>query len=476
MMADVIPVLLAGGVGVRLWPLSRESFPKQFLALRGEETLLQQAARRALAHAPAGNIVTVTTAVHLAQVRDQLGDLDTALLDHVIAEPAGRNTAAAVLLGALHAKAAFGPDAVMWSAPADHMIADEAALGRALEVAVRAARQGFLVTFGIAPGGPDPTLGYIRRGAALSTAVGAFAIDRFVEKPAVAEAERLIAEGETFWNSGMFVFTVATVLDEAAGTAPEVIAAVGRAFAAAPRSAPFAPPAELYARVPALPFDRAIMERSTLGAVVPCELGWSDVGDWDRFGRVSDRDAAGNVLAGDVVVHNSRDNVVRTNGRLVALAGVANMVVVETRDAVLVADRHDSAGVKALVEQLKALGRLEASYHPNERRPWGSFTVLLEGARFKIKEIVVKPGARLSLQMHHHRSEHWVVIEGAARVTRGDEVVMLAENQSTFIPQGTRHRLENPGTAPLRIVEVQSGGYIGEDDIVRFEDAYGRVP
>ncbi len=475
-MGDLIPLLLAGGVGSRLWPLSRESYPKQLLALRGEATLLQQAAKRAMARAPAGSIVTVTTAAQLVQVRDQLGDLDAGLLDHIVAEPAGRNTAAAVLLGALHVKAAFGPEAVVWAAPADHVISDESALGVALEPAVQAARQGRLVTFGITPSGPDPTLGYIRRGAPLEGVTGAFAIDRFVEKPSVGEAEVLLAQGDALWNSGMFVFAVAAVLDEAARVAPELAAAVDRAFAAAAPSAPFAPPPELYARVPAFAFDRAIMERSTLGAVVPCDLGWSDVGDWDRLGQASDRDAAGNALTGDVVVHNSRDNVVRTNGRLVALAGVANMVVVETRDAVLVADRRDSAGVKALVERLKAEGRPEVSQQPIERRPWGSFAVLLEGERFKIKEIVVKPGGRLSLQMHHHRSEHWVVIAGTAKVTRGDEVLTLAENQSTFIPQGFRHRLENPGAAPLRIVEVSCGGYVGEDDIVRLEDAYGRVP
>jgi len=473
--AMMVPILLAGGVGTRLWPLSRDSYPKQLLDLAGDRTLLQQAAARALRAAPADRVITVTTTTHRFQVLDQLGDLDPGLARHVLAEPSGRNTAAAAALGALHAVRAFGRDAILWLAAADAYIEDVDALMDALAIARRAAEAGRLVTFGMTPRGPDPTLGYIRRGAPLAGVPGAFAIARFVEKPPRADAEHLIAAGGAYWNSGMFVFAAGAFLDECARTAPDVLDAVKRAMGGAAGDRPPAIDAAAYAAVPSQPIDKAVMERSSLGAVVPCAIGWSDVGDWHRLWEVSAKDAAGNATHGDVVVENSRDTIARADHRLVALAGVRDVVVVETADAVLVADRRDSAGVKAMVDRLKALGRPEATAHLNERRPWGSFAVLLEGPRFKIKEITVRPGARLSLQMHHKRSEHWVVIEGTAKVTSGEEVVTLVADQSTYIPQGTKHRLENPGPGMLRIVEVQTGSYVGEDDIVRFEDSYGRV-
>ncbi|MEX2650777.1 MAG: mannose-1-phosphate guanylyltransferase/mannose-6-phosphate isomerase [Alphaproteobacteria bacterium] len=472
----IVPLLLAGGVGVRLWPASRDTYPKQLLNIGGDRSLLQSAALRALAHAPAERIVTVTTETQYFLVADQLGELDPGFARHVIAEPEGRNTAAAVALGALYAERTFGPDAILWVAAADHVIGDEPALDRAVETACRAARQGFLVTFGITPESPDPEFGYIKGGAPIGGVDGALAITRFIEKPPREEAERLIAGGQAWWNSGMFVFSARRILEEFDASAPEVMAPVRKAFAAAKAEAsPLRVAREAYAAVPALPVDKAVMERSRRAAVVPCDPRWSDVGNWDRLWRVSAKDAAGNVVQGDGILEGTRDSLVRADGRLVALAGVADIVVVETADAVLVADRRDSAGVKALVDRLKAAKRPEATAHLHERRPWGSFAVLLEGGRYKIKEIVVKPGGRLSLQMHHHRSEHWVVIDGTARVTRDDEVATLAANESTYIGQGVRHRLENPGATPLRIVEVQCGSYVGEDDIVRFEDSYGRV-
>ncbi len=474
-MATLVPVLLAGGVGSRLWPTSREIYPKQLLELTGDGSLLQQAARRALAAAPADRVVTVTTESHYFAVLDQLRDVDEGLGHHVVAEPTGRNTAAAVALAALYAEPRFDAP-LLWIAPADHLIQRPDALSAALASAIEAAKRGKLVTFGVVPAEADPGFGYIRRGAALDGVDGVFAVASFVEKPARDEAERLIAGGGWFWNSGMFVFTAATLLAELGRTAPEVLERVRAAVAAADAQAsPFRVPADSYAAVPELPIDKAVFERSAAVAMVPLDAGWSDVGSWQRLWQVCDKDADGNVAQGDVIFEASRNTLVRTGRRLVACAGVEDLVVVETADAVLVAGRDDDAGVKAIVERLKAAGRSEATAHLTERRPWGSFSVLLEGPRFKIKEIAVKPGAALSLQMHHQRSEHWVVIEGTARVTCGDEVRLLSENESTFIPIGARHRLENPGTVTLRIVEVQCGAYLGEDDIVRFEDAYGRT-
>jgi len=477
-MTTFVPVLLAGGVGSRLWPISREIYPKQLLDLTGEGSLLQQAASRALALAPAEAVVTVTTESQYFLVLDQLRDVAGALERHVVAEPMGRNTAAAVALAALYAAERFD-DPVLWIAPADHVIRDGDAIAAAIACARDAAAQDRLVTFGIAPGDADPGYGYLRRGAAIDGLDGVFGVARFVEKPPRAEAERMLAAGDWLWNSGMFVFRAETLLAELARAAPEIDAAVRAAVAEAKGGAegggsPYRVPVEAYGRVPSAPIDKAVMEKSDRVAVVPVDLGWSDVGSWQRLWEVCDKDVDGNVVRGDAVLTDTRDTLVHADRRLVACAGLRDLVVVETADAVLVAARADAAGVKTLVERLKAAGRSEASAHLAERRPWGSFAVLLEGSRFKIKEITVKPGETLSLQMHHHRSEHWVVIEGTARVTCGDEVRLISENESTYIPIGTRHRLENPGVVPLRIVEVQCGAYVGEDDIVRFEDVYGR--
>jgi mannose-1-phosphate guanylyltransferase/mannose-6-phosphate isomerase len=474
-MTNLIPVLLAGGVGTRLWPTSREAYPKQLLSLAGDESLLQQAARRALATAPAGQIITVTTEAHYFAVLDQLGDIDPDLCRHIIAEPAGRNTAAAIALAALYAEAHF-TDPVLWAAAADHSIDDIDALAGAVALAASAAAEGRLVTFGMAPANPDPTLGYIKRGPTLDGLDGAFAVDRFVEKPPQAEAERLIADGDCYWNSGMFVFAAATLRAAFEAHSPDVLNAVRTAMAGADMDAtPYRVPLIKYNEVPSQPIDKAVMEKSDRVAVVPLDIAWSDVGSWDRLWEVLDKDDHGNAAHGDVMFEDSHNSLVRADRRLVACAGIEDLVVVETADAVMVADRHDTSGIKALVERLKAAGRSEATAHLDDRRPWGAFSVLMEGPRFKIKEITVKPGARLSLQMHHHRSEHWVVIEGTARVTCNDEERLLAENESTYIPIGATHRLENPGKVTLRIVEVQCGSYVGEDDIVRLEDSYGRV-
>jgi mannose-1-phosphate guanylyltransferase / mannose-6-phosphate isomerase len=474
-MDDLIPVLLAGGIGTRLWPTSRESYPKQLLTMAGDRTLLQEAAIRARAAAAPERILTVTTDAHYFTVCDQLGDLDNVLATHVVAEPAGRNTAAAVIIAALYAERVFG-DAVLWVAAADHVIQRTPALVEAVRTAAAIARKGRLVTFGIQPTEPSGEFGYIESGAPLDGFKGAHTVARFVEKPDRAAAEAMIATGRCFWNSGMFVFGAHTFLAECGRTAPDILAAARAAFDATDMAKrPFRPSREAYAAIPALPIDKAVMERSPNVVVLPVDLGWSDVGTWQRLWEVAAKDAGGNAVQGDVLIEAGRDNLVRADSRLVALAGVENLVVVETADAVLVADKTANAGIKAIVDRLKAAGRPEATSHLTERRPWGTFAILLEGPRYKIKEIMVKPGAALSLQMHHHRSEHWIVIEGTARVTCGEAVRILSENESTYIPLGEKHRLENPGKMPLRIVEVQSGGYLGEDDIVRFQDTYGRT-
>ena len=474
-MTTLVPVLLAGGVGSRLWPTSREIYPKQLLDLTGEGSLLELAAHRALAVAPAGQVVTVTTEAQYFPVLDQLGDIDAGLANHVIAEPGGRNTAAAVALAALYTQARFD-DPVLWVAPADHAIRHPERLSEAVATARIAAERDMLATFGIEPTGPDSGLGYVRAGEALDGVDGAYHVASFIEKPPAAEAARLIDAGDCYWNSGMFVFKASAILDELARAAPEVLDAVRAAMAGADiAAAPYRVPAETYRKVPSVPIDTAVMERSDALAVIPVDIGWSDVGSWHRLWEISDKDADGNAVRGDVLLENARGSVVRADGRLVACAGVEDLVVIETADAVLVADRNDTDGIKAIVERLKAAGRNEATAHLTERRPWGAFAVLLAGPRFKIKELTVNPGARLSLQMHHHRSEHWVVIEGTARITCDDDERLLSENESTYIPIGARHRLENPGKVPLKIVEVQCGGYLGEDDITRFDDAYGRV-
>ena len=478
-MATLVPVLLAGGVGSRLWPLSREIYPKHLVNLTDGGSLLEQAARRALDAAPARQVVTVTNEGQIFLVLDQLRDVAGDLARHVIAEPVGRNTAAAVALAAIYADQRFDAP-ILWVAATDHVIRRPERLREAVARAAEAAEGGKLVTFGVAANAPDTSLGYIRRGAPLAGLDGVHHVASFVEKPGRAEAERLLAGGDCLWNSGMFVFSTATLLGAFERLAPEVLAAVRAAVRTAAAGAradatPFRVPAEAYAEAPALAFDKAVIERSDEVAVVPIDVGWSDVGSWHRLWEVCDKDADGNAAEGDVVLEGTRNTLVRADRRLVACAGVEDLVVVETADAVLVAGRQDAEGVRAIVERLKEARRAEATAHLAERRPWGSFSVLLAGSRFKIKEITVDPGAALSLQMHRHRSEHWVVIEGRARVTRDDEVRDLDENESTFIPAGVRHRLENPGEATLRIVEVQCGDYLGEDDIVRFDDAYGRA-
>ena len=472
-MMDIVPVLLAGGLGTRLWPLSREIYPKQLMNLAGDGSLLQQAARRALACGDAGRVITVTTEAHYLSVRDQLHEIDAGLTGNILLEPEGRNTAAAIAVAALHASA-DGSDPTLFVAPADHVLRDTAMLADAVRLSARA--EDRICTFGIAPDRPETGYGYIKVGARLSGFDGLHNVDRFIEKPNADRAEELIQAGGVLWNSGMFVFRASVILDELARHAPDIehaareAAAASRADAGAIRF-----PKALYGAIPKAPIDTAVMEHSDKVAVAPIDPGWSDVGSWLKLWQVSDRDDAGNVAIGDVVAADTRNSMMRSDSRLIACAGLDQIAVVETGDAVLIADMANEAAIKTIIDQLRAAGREEAVRHLAETRPWGSFRVLMAGDRFKIKEIVVNPGARLSLQSHVHRSEHWVVLEGTARVTCDDWTREVPPNESTYIPIGSKHRLENPGKIPVRIVEVQVGDYVGEDDITRYDDAYGRT-
>jgi mannose-1-phosphate guanylyltransferase/mannose-6-phosphate isomerase len=466
----LVPVILSGGAGTRLWPLSRELYPKQLLPLVGEHTMLQDTVLR-LAGLEAAPAVVVCNESHRFLVAEQLRVIN-APPQAIVLEPVGRNTAPAIALAAHAALAAAGPEALLLVLPADHVIRDAAAFRKAVEVAIVAARAGNLVTFGVVPKSPETGYGYIRRGAAAGMA---WRIERFVEKPVQARAEEFLASGEYYWNSGMFVFAARRYLDELQRLAPDIAAACERAIGAAARDLDFTRvDAAAFAECRSESIDYAVMEKTSAAVVVPLDAGWSDVGSWASLHDACPQDADGNVRKGDVLTEDTQGCYLYAESRLVAAVGLRDHVVVETKDAVLVAPRDRVQDVKALVAQIKQRGRSEHLLHREVFRPWGSYDSLDNGERFQVKRLVVRPGGVLSLQLHHHRAEHWVVVSGTARITRGEEVFLLEENQSTYIPIGVRHRIENPGKIPLHIIEVQSGGYLGEDDIVRFEDQYGR--
>ncbi len=474
-MSTLFPVLLAGGLGTRLWPLSREIYPKQLLNLVGGRSLLQQAADRACTAGAPSNVITVTTEVHYFPVRDQLAEIDGSLTHHILLEPEGRNTAAAIAVAALYALEQDA-DAMLFVAPADHVVGDVPALLAALKTAAKAAAAGALVTFGIAPSRPETGYGYIEQGKPFKGVKGAMTVGRFIEKPDQATAEALIATDKVLWNSGMFVFRADRLIEELHRHRADIHDSAQDTFQARRLDAGAVRfDTKAYGKIPKAPVDTAVMEQSDRVAVVPVDPRWSDVGTWLKIWEVEQKDEAGNVAFGDVVLAGSHNCLVHGDSRLVACAGLDNVVVTETADAVLVAGMNADNDIRAVVDRLRNDKRQEAVRHLAETRPWGSFQVLLEGPRFKIKEIAVKPGATLSLQMHNHRSEHWIVVEGTARTTCDDDIRYLESNQSTFIPVGAKHRLENPGEGMLRIIEVQCGNYVGEDDIVRFDDKYGRA-
>jgi len=474
------PVILSGGSGTRLWPLSREHYPKQLLCFAGERTLLQETALRAgLSAEEVAAPLIVCNEEHRFLVAEQLRELGTAPAG-IILEPAGRNTAPALTLAAL-AIAQQDGDPVMLVMPADHVVRDAQAFAAAVAEAVTLAEAGYLVTFGIVPAGPETGYGYIKVGGPLATGGAARELAAFVEKPDLATAQGYVASGDYLWNSGMFVMRASVWLQAIGQLRADILAACRRAFAAGGEDRGFfRGDKAAFTACASDSIDYAVMEKVTAGqgdlqaAVVPLSAGWSDVGAWPAIWEVGIPDADGNVSRGDVLTHDTRNSLLFAEHRLVAGVGLEDMVVVETADAVMVAPKSQAQEVKKIVEQLKAANRSERLSHRRVHRPWGTYEGIDTGDRFQVKRIVVKPNASLSLQMHHHRAEHWVVVRGTARVTCGEKVFLLSENQSTYIPIGEKHRLENPGAIPLEIIEVQSGSYLGEDDIVRFEDVYGR--
>ena len=467
-MNELLPVILSGGSGTRLWPLSREAYPKQFLPLAGELTMLQATWQRVAPIAGRAPLV-VANEEHRFVAADQLHQVG-ARPQAILLEPVGRNTAPAIAVAALEA-IRDGEDAVLLVLPSDHVVRDEAAFRNAVMQAVPAASAGKLVTFGIVPGGPETGYGYIKA----ATGTGVRAVERFVEKPDLATAQAYVASGEYFWNSGMFLFKASRYLDELQKLNPAILEAARRAWGQARRDMDFVRlDKEAFAAVPSDSIDYAVMEKTANAALVPLDAGWSDVGSWTALREVSPQDADGNAHHGDVIAVDCR-NTYAYGERLIALVGLDDVIVVETPDAVLVGNGQRMQEVKEVVARIKRDGRAEATWHRKVHRPWGAYDSIDNGERFQVKRITVNPGATLSLQMHHHRAEHWIVVSGTAEVTRGDEVILLTENQSTYIPLGVTHRLKNPGKLPLELIEVQSGSYLGEDDIVRFEDTYGRA-
>jgi mannose-1-phosphate guanylyltransferase/mannose-6-phosphate isomerase len=468
----IFPVILSGGAGSRLWPVSREALPKPFIKLPDGESLLAKTLKRAAAAGAVTEMLTVTNREYYFLTREQYAALGKGAPPMAfLLEPAARNTAPAICAAALHVASRHGEDAVLLVLPADHLIADEAAFREAVGEAARLAQAGWLVTFGIAPSRPETGFGYIEAGEALSKS--ACRVARFVEKPDAAAAASYVAAGRFSWNSGMFCFSARAVLEALGAHAPQVLAAVRSCLAASDLAA--SPPvlAESFAEAPDVSFDYAVMEKAGKVAVVRGGFDWNDIGSWSALAELTAADAQGNRVSGEAVLVDAANCFIQSE-RVVAAVGVENLLVVDTPDALLVARRDRAQDVKQVVERLKVAAHETVRHHRTVHRPWGTFTVLEEGARFKIKRIVVKPGASLSLQMHHHRSEHWVVVAGSAKVAVGGKETFLRPDESTYIPAGTAHRLANPGAIDCVMIEVQAGDYVGEDDIVRFEDNYGR--
>jgi mannose-1-phosphate guanylyltransferase/mannose-6-phosphate isomerase len=469
----LIPLILSGGSGTRLWPVSRKNLPKQFLPLAGKGTLFQQTIARTLQLPDVAAPIVVASEDHRFLAADQLLE---AGVEHasIVLEPLARNTAPAIALGALQALARDA-NAVLLVLPADHLIGDTTAFVEAVRQALPLAQQDWLVTFGIRPDRAETGFGYIRRAEAIDG--HGFRVEQFVEKPNLATAESYLADGSYDWNSGMFLFKASRYIEELAAHAPEMLAAVREAYAAATVDLDFVRiDRDAFAKVPDDSIDYAVMEMTQRAAVVPVSCAWSDIGSWSALWLTGDKDAEGNLCEGDTMMVDTRNSLLRSHPRhLLATVGVDDLIVVTTPDATLVAHRDAAQDVKKIVEQLKAAGRSEHSLHRVVHRPWGNYDSLEEGERFQVKRIVVKPGASLSLQKHHHRAEHWIVVSGTAEVTCDDKVFLLSENQSTYIPLGSKHRLRNPGKVALELIEVQSGSYLGEDDIVRYDDVYGRA-
>ena len=479
-MGTLIPCIIAGGAGTRLWPVSREAMPKPFMRLPDGESLLQKTFNRASSLQDVQSLLTVTNReVYFRTVDDyRLLNKNRLYLDFLL-EPFGRNTAPAIAAAALHVQAHHGDDAQLLILPADQLIGDAAAFTEAVAEARKIADQGWLVTFGLIPSRAETGFGYIERGQALSDK--AYQVARFVEKPDATTAQEYLHSGVHLWNAGMFCMRVDVLIDELQTHAPDVLAAVRHCLAQCnSKEGSHEKQMELdatsFALVPDISIDYALMERSQKVAVVPCELGWSDIGSWQAIRELVPADENGNQCNGQVVLQDVTNCYIDSKKRLVGAVGLDNLIIIDTPDALLIADGQRTQEVKLIAQELKRQGHPAYLLHNTVTRPWGTYTVLEEGKRFKIKRIVVKPQASLSLQMHHHRSEHWIVVSGMARVTNGEREFMLDTNESTFIKPGHTHRLVNPGVIDLVMIEVQSGEYLGEDDIVRFTDVYGRVP
>ena len=467
------PVILSGGSGTRLWPMSRSRYPKQLLALTGARSLLQETALRVAGNAEFAPPLIIANEEHRFIIAEQLREI-AITPEAIVLEPVGRNTAPAACVAALRL-AEKDPEALMLVLASDHAIADPAAFRAAVDDAAAAGRAGCLASLGITPDRAETGYGYIARGQPIDGVVGAFAVAQFVEKPDSETAQRYVASGEYFWNASIFLFPVALYLAELGRLRPDMLATCRAALAKARADSDFVRLDQAaFTACPSDSIDYAVMEHTEKAAVVPVAMGWSDLGSWDALWELGDKDARGNALSGNVVAEATQNCYLRSEAGLVAAIGVEDLVVVATDDAIMVAPKGRTQEVKELVARLRADRRDEADALSTVHRPWGTYRALHNGHRVQVKHIMVHPGGKLSLQMHHHRAEHWVVVQGTAKVVRGNEELMLTENQSTYIPLGTAHRLENPGKIPLHLIEVQSGSYLGEDDIVRFEDSYGR--
>lgn len=470
--SNIMPVLLAGGNGSRLWPLSRTLFPKQFIRLTGDSTMLQQTLGRTVGLSSLPPAV-VCNEEHRFIVAEQARQANIDL-EMVMLEPFGRNTAPAVAMVAMQQREK-GCDPVLLVLPSDHLIGDSERFTELVKIGEGVAEQGKLVTFGVVPTGPETGFGYIEAGQNLSENASAFNVARFVEKPDTERAQQFVDSGNFYWNSGMFMFRASTYLNELEKARPDIYEACEQAVSNLTQDNDFVRvPADIFEGCPDESIDYAVMEKTTHAAVVPFDAGWNDLGSWSAMWDVEEKDDNGNVAIGDVVVRDCNNSYVRADSRLVATIGMDDVVVVETKDAVLVVNKNLVQSVKQVVADIKNKQRTEHHAHVKVYRPWGDYECIDEGHRFQVKRITVKPGEKLSLQMHYHRAEHWIVVKGTAIVECNGKEQLLTENQSTFIPIGATHRLTNPGRLPLELVEVQSGGYVGEDDIVRFEDTYGR--
>ncbi len=462
-------IVLAGGSGTRLWPVSRKGFPKQFMKINGDRSLLCQSIERLMKICNMEDLYIVTNESYKFHVKEELRNISKDIEDNMILEPVGRNTAPAIALTIKYCldKLGCGYDEVIFVTPSDHIIKPIDKFTEHVKMAEAIAKEGYIVTFGITPDRPETGYGYIKKGGLLKgRKTGGYRIDRFVEKPDFETAQKYLDSKDYFWNSGMFAFTIKDMLEELKNHAPEIYEKLDGSFEEVVQN---------FGNMPDISIDYAVMEKSDKSVVLPLDITWSDVGSWDSLFNILDADANRNVKVGNVIDVDTKNTLVIGNRRLISTIGLEDIIVVETDDAILIAKRGHTQKVKDIVNRLKKENRKEAVEHITIYRPWGSYTVLEEGPRYKIKRIVVKPGERLSLQMHHHRSEHWIVIKGTARVTTGKEEKFVHENESIYVPKSTPHRLENPGRIGLELIEVQNGEYVEEDDILRFDDTYGRV-